>query len=57
MAWVWFVLLVIVFVIGLSSESSLRNVLKTVKAVLEDETNTPEGKVASAKIIINRSLD
>ena len=57
MAWVWFVLLVIVFVIGLSSELSSRRTLKMIRAVLEDETNTPEGKVASAKIIINRSLD
>jgi hypothetical protein len=59
MAWVWFgfVLFVLLLIAVLQTDVSTVKQLRIIKAILEDETNSPEGKVASLKIFVNNTLE
>ncbi|MDP3954605.1 MAG: hypothetical protein Q8Q06_04280 [bacterium] len=54
--WFWFVLFVIALIANQSMEDSFKNKLKTIKHILEDTTNTFEGKIASTKILVDQFL-
>ncbi|OGN03758.1 MAG: hypothetical protein A2655_04390 [Candidatus Yanofskybacteria bacterium RIFCSPHIGHO2_01_FULL_43_42] len=52
----WFVLFIFMLLFNLLMGSSFTDKLKTIKAILEDKTKTPDGKVASVKVIVSESL-
>lgn len=57
--WFWFVIFCIMFLYLLdanSGQENQKNHLKLIKYILEDEKNTPEGKISALRQILNLAL-